>query len=134
MCDIKQPKLIEMDKKYTFKGHPVRILCVDKEGENSVVALYHDGVVEVVITVTKYGRHSFSVSLEEVSPYAGWKMDDAVLVSDYENGPWYEAHFSHVEESGVVVFPKGMTSWTIKRFSCMEKGSWWRFGKKLSIS
>jgi len=129
MCDTKKPKLIEIGKKYTYNGHPARVICVDRNGEYSVVALVTYSNWEDMLCFTQEGvrfpgqpSHS---CLEEVPPYADWKVDDKILVAVSPSGPWYKAHFSHEEDGVVMAFNGQRTSWSS---TGVEP---WGYGKRL---
>lgn len=109
---------IEMGKKYrTRTGLPARVIATDvKDSIYRVVALVGKDV-ERVYHYTTTG-HSLPSSqhgddLVEVSPYEDFKIDDKVLVRDYENEEWNKRYFAGISADGLALaFVDGQTSWS----------------------
>jgi hypothetical protein len=81
---------IEMGKKYTSKGKPVRILCTDRNNEYPVIGIYYDN--GIILSFDENGKSSIlpSYDLQELwEPQEGewcWFWDDS-----YEN-------FAHISK------------------------------------
>ena len=107
-------KLIEMGKKYTSNGEPVTIRYVDgKNASYPVLAEFEDGGVAIFSAEGEYGSQESSVyNLVEVSPYADWKIDQKIMVSE-DGVRWDRRYFAGVHESGCcLAWTSGATSWT----------------------
>ena len=134
MCD--KLKKIEMGKKYTYLGKPARVLCVDKRYRlYPVIALITDNSCETVTSFTADGRSyedapaDTTHRLIEVSPYADWKIDDKILVTNNLTGDtrWYKRHFAGLGKDGQpTAFADGKTSWS----DAGQPGTAWNFAKK----
>lgn len=125
MCD--KLKKIEMGKKYTYLGQPARVICVDRNHKHyPVVALVSaggppDDLFEELLTFSALGE-AFKDSpgterLVEVSPYADWKIDDKILVTNNltVDTRWYRRYFAGICSDGrVSAFADGATSWSAK--------------------
>lgn len=131
----KQP--IEMHKKYkTRDGYPVRILCVDrKEDEDStfhVIALVTTNGYEEIRAYSKTGQYFIdeesALDLIEVQPWDDFKVDDPVLVRDYEDEEWKKRYFAGVSDKGKpLTFPLGCTSWSSEEVNVRHG---WNYCKK----
>lgn len=114
-------QLIEMHKKYkTRDGRPVRILCVDREDcDYPVVALVtNEKHCEIAVVYSCYGsftgtHNNHVLDLIEVQPWDDFKIDDQVLVKEYEEGKWKKRYFAGVSDRGLpLAFKDGCTSWS----------------------
>jgi hypothetical protein len=104
---------ITMGKKYTSNGRPVIIRYVDgKNTRYPVLAEFEDGAVEFFsasgacsdLTPSEY-------DLVEVSPYADWKIDQKIMVSE-DGEDWRKRHFAGVDEEGCpLAWVTSSTSW-----------------------
>ena len=114
--------MIDMTKTYKLRGFPeseVIILAVDIDGEYPVVArinLYAATRSWQLMTFTAEGVFSTSGScdfdLVEVSPYADFKIDEPVMVSD-TGADWVQRYFAGIASNGVALcWVDGRTSWT----------------------
>ena len=59
------------------------------------------------------------------------KLDDKVLVRDYDRQVWVKRHFSHFENGLICCFINGVTSWTtssLDNWSTIKTNTWdyWR--------
>jgi len=110
--------MINMTKKYrTRDGRYVRVLCVDREGTQPVVALvkYTDGTecLAAFDADGKYRGVPSDFDLIEVGPYEDFKIDEPVMVSDTSDGCWEPWHFAGVNERGrPLTWSNGGTSWS----------------------
>ena len=60
--------MIDMNKKYTYKGEPVEILCTDASGDYPVIALVYEERVLCTFTCTGRRHSSGEINLIEVRP------------------------------------------------------------------
>jgi hypothetical protein len=110
---------IDMNKIYkTRSGLPVRVLCIDADGDYPVIAQINGKEIE---TYTSAGTWALDFEnhfkdLIEVNPYDDFKIDDKVMVS--VNGvQWFKRHFAGVSTlpSGnqvALAFDYGATLWS----------------------
>jgi hypothetical protein len=110
--------MISMDKKYkTREGKPVRLLCVDRlDSLRPIVGLVMDDDKEEILgTWTqegKWGKSQSDNNLVEVTEWDDFKIDDPVMVRDWEDTPWFKRHFARVENNNPTVWRNGTTSWS----------------------
>ena len=108
-------KLIEIGKKYTSNGRPVTIRYVDgKDARFPVLAEFEDGGVGCFSPEGHYSNPLASAyDLVEVSPYADWKIDQKIIVSD-DGVMRLKRYFAGVRKDGVcLAWDGGATSWSI---------------------
>jgi len=112
-------KLISMDKKYmTRDGRSVRIICTDMRGCGyNVVALITSDECDLLESYTAGGMYwdnntASRHDLIEVSPYDDWKVDDLIMVRDFDTGKWNLRYFANVQEGIVYSWSSGYTSYT----------------------
>jgi len=111
---------VEMGKQYKssspdglFYGRAFRrVLAVDCAGDYPVAIELADGRVE---QFTEYGHYflgntGHQLDLIEVSPYADFKTDDKVMVSD-DCVKWYKRYFGKEIDGVAYCFGEGRTSW-----------------------
>ncbi len=125
--------MISMHKKYrTRDGRYVRVLCVDREGTQPVVALvkYTDGT-ECLAAFDADGKylHNRGVpsdfDLIEVGPYEDFKIDEPVMVRDTTDDHWQPRHFAGADERGrPLTWSDRGTSWSTNL--CVE----WSFCRR----
>ena len=108
---------ISMDKKYiTRDGRDVAIISINPELRLMQVV----GLVEGVDRFVEWSLdgESWSCSEEidcklvEVCPYADFKIDDKVLVTNNGASMWRKGHFMDVVDGKAVIFDEGKTSYT----------------------
>lgn len=103
--------MIDMNKKYTSDGRPVRLLCIDANGTHPVVALHDTGIP--MSFLADGSCLNSKLNLIEVSTYADFKIDDPVMVRDYEGRSWEKSHFAGVTDGGKAkTWSGGCTSFT----------------------
>lgn len=112
-------KKIEMGKQYrTRGGHPVRIICVDREGDFPVIGLKNN-VSILAFTETGYyykSENPYSYDLIEYNPAQDLKLDQAIWVKDCNDTEWYPRHFKGVSSNGnVECWTEGRTSHTASK-------------------
>lgn len=112
--------MIDMNKKYrTRSGLPARVLCVDRIDEFPIVYIVLYEEREIVRTATITGKYTptgveSSWDLIEITPYEDFKIDEPVMVRDFDTGPWNRRHFAGVDEQGrAKTWDAGSTSWTV---------------------
>ena len=111
---------IDISKKYrTRSGFPVEILKTGlRNSVFSVAALIDTTEKQIVVGLTEDGNFYVSgresaLDLVEISPYEGFKIDEPVMVRDYEKDSWKKAHFAGVSCRGYAkTWQDGETSWT----------------------
>ena len=112
---------LEVDKTYlTRGGKKVRIIATDmRDKQYPVVGLINYPDKEVVQGWTKSGRYydtpGRQSSDDVVSEYSFWnevKVDTKVLVRNSKEDEWVKRHFAKYEDSKVLYYPFGMTSYT----------------------
>lgn len=105
---------IDMNKKYRTRcGYPVRILCVDVNNANPVVAAitFPDGL-DVIHTFSCAGAGiNIYMDLIEVSPWEDFKKDDKVMVSE-DGEEWLRRYFAYEKDDVAYIYRNGATSWT----------------------
>ena len=108
-------KLIEMGKKYTSNGKPVTIRYVDgKAKEYCVGAEFENGDIRLFSSTGEsiIGKPS-RLDLVEVSPYAGWKIGQRIMVS-IDGVTWCKRYFAGIDGVGgyALTWANGATSWS----------------------
>lgn len=113
--------MIDMNKKYrTRSGLPVRILCVDRKDIFPVVYLILYEQREIMSTASIGGKYNSPRTesewdIIEISPYEDFKIDDPVMVRDFDTEPWNRRHFAGVDEHGrAKAWDAGSTSWSVE--------------------
>lgn len=111
-------KKIEMGKQYrTRDGRSVRILCVDRGGNNYPVVALISG--QLVYSFGETGsfhneKDCHYLDLIEYNPANDLKMDQAIWVKDDDDEVWYPRHFKGVSDNGLVdCWMDGRTSHTV---------------------
>lgn len=114
---------IDINKQYrTVSGNKVEILKVEVANLYwSVAALITSPTgVQYLETYHDDGRVRLDKQpsqhdLVELSPFDQFKIDDLVMVRDYDNEPWNHRYFAGVDEKGrAKAWKNGQTSWTIE--------------------
>ena len=120
-------KKIEMGKQYrTREGAPVRILCVDREGDYPVIGLVHN---TNIVIYTEIGMHYRSgnpdkYDLFEYNPADDLKVDQPIWVRDTNDREWVPRHFKGVAPNGnVQCWTDGRTSHTTST-DCADHMEW----------
>lgn len=109
--------MISIGNKYLTKGgREVKILYTDLKGDFPVIGVIEDQL----FFYTKEGSNSSSYSMDDiVEPYADFKIDDKVLVSDKYSPIKRKSHFAGVNSEGKpMAFMNGETSWTTTTPPC----------------
>jgi hypothetical protein len=107
--------MIDITKKYqTRDGDPVEFITDKGRGEYPIIGYIGDN--DTVDVWTQDGKFSPSLDhardLIEVSPYADWKIDDKILVSN-DRDIWVKKHFAGLDCDGLPMSWKyGVTSWS----------------------
>lgn len=112
-------KEIRMNKKYeTRDKRDVQIIAIcdklDKpvigliEGERHTRCWYIDGTYFNDVD----GYKDCGLGLIEFTPYADFKVDDKVLVTNKDAAMWKKGHFMGVVDGKAVIFDDGKTSYT----------------------
>ena len=107
---------IDMNKTYkTRSGSPVRILCIDADGDFPVIALIDGKQIEAYYSAGAYALNfeNHFKDLIEVTPYDDFEIDDKVMVS-MDGVKWFKRYFAGVStySEEVKCFNHGATSWS----------------------
>lgn len=131
--------MLSLDKQYkTRDGRPARVICIGKVGTPyPVVALATklvNGVpMEIEHHYTPEGKYWDDGALDtrdlvEISEYEDFKVDDLVMVRDYDCVDWIHAYFAGVGEDGLPqTWADGATSWTATNLSARYRKTSWNF-------
>ena len=91
--------MISMNKKYTLFNKPFTVLTVTKPGIYPVLGYLPNGSS---YSFTKNGVLNYGdTSLVEVSRYADFKIDEPVMVRDFDLEEWTRANFVGVDKLGI---------------------------------
>jgi hypothetical protein len=117
---------ISMSKTYrTVGGQAVELLAVNANviGSYNVIGICNSAVTTWDREGHYIGSHS-PMSLVEVNPYEDFKIDDPVMVRDYNEGHWFCRYFAGINKEGnPTTWWNGTTSWTAKE-ECSDIVSW----------
>ena len=108
--------MIERDKVYKdVSGADVRIICVDRRGDYPIVGLKTVSDVEHVCHYDSNGTASIcNTAYDLILPedYSTYKIDEPVMVRDYDSQTWDRRHFAGVKNGKPTAWLLGYTSWT----------------------
>lgn len=104
--------MIDINKKYrTRDGRDVVIYAINGSGRYPVY-----GAVDGLITnwsVDGVAPEGMShADLFEISPYDDFKIDDPVMVRNYEGQVWVRGYFAGVRDDRASTFADGCTKWS----------------------
>ena len=109
--------MIELNKVYKDRrGNDVRIICVDRQDDTPIVGLLMMEDVEYLACYTAGGQYipdePSANDLILPEDYSSYKIDEPVMVRDYDSQTWDRRHFAGVKNGKPTVWLRGYTSWT----------------------
>lgn len=110
---------IELGKKYrTMDGRSVDLLAIRPELHQRIIGIVDNAIEQWHEDGFYFDDEESCYDLIEVTPYADFKVDDKVLVSNFNVNKWYRRHFKNVVDSHKVeCFVDGQTQWSSKGIS-----------------
>ena len=124
---------IDISKKYrTRSGYGVEILKTSlRNSVFPVVAIINTAEKQILAGFTEYGKFygdgESDMDLVEVSPYEDFKIDEPVMVRDFENQSWAKRYFAGVNNGKPSVWCAGATSWSSES---NEDFVYWKFCRR----
>ena len=109
--------MIELNKVYKDRrGNDVRIICVDRQDDTPIVGLLMMEDVEYLACYTAGGQYipdePSANDLILPEDYSSYKIDEPVMVRDFDYMCWVCGHFAGVNEGKPAIWLHGKTRWT----------------------